>query len=128
VITVPTEMLTKREPITPPTATMPDEDNELREWARKHVERVHKLKRDVAIFLLGIVTLTGIWAVVEWQDNGAFERLSDNGNSGDWNPWILYVALVWGFFVVLDALKVFFDRPTTEAEVDRTVDRIRSGR
>jgi hypothetical protein len=35
---------------------------------------------------------------------------------------------VWGFFVVLDALKVFFDRPTTEAEVDRTVDRIRSGR
>jgi hypothetical protein len=128
VITVPTEMLTKREPITPPAATMPDEDNELREWARKHVERVHKLKRDVAIFLLGIVTLTGIWAVVEWQDNGAFERLSDNGNSGDWNPWILYVALVWGFFVVLDALKVFFDRPTTEAEVDRTVDRIRSGR
>jgi hypothetical protein len=63
--------------------------------------------------------------LVEWQDNGAFERLSDNGNSGDWNPWILYVALVWGFFVVLDALKVFFDRPTTEAEVDRTVERIR---
>jgi hypothetical protein len=121
-------MLTKREPITPPTATMPDEDNELRAWARKHVERVHKLERDVAIFVLGIMTLAGIWAVVEWQDNGAFERLSDNGNQGDWNPWILYVALVWGFFVVLDALKVFFDRPTTEAEVDRTVERIRSRR
>jgi hypothetical protein len=126
--TVPTEMLTKREPITPPSAAMPDEDNELREWARKHVERVHKLKRDVAIFLLGMVTLTGIWAIVEWQGNGPFERLSDNGNPGDWEPWILWVALVWGFFLVLDVLKVYFDRPTTQAEVDRAVDRIRSGR
>lgn len=123
---MPTEMLSDNKATAPPpAATTPAPDGELREWARNHVERVHKLKRDVAIFLLGIVTLTGIWAVVEWQDNGPFERLSDNGNSGDWNPWILYVALVWGFFVVLDALKVFFDRPTTEAEVDRTVERIR---
>jgi hypothetical protein len=121
-------MLTKREPITPPTATMPDEDNELRAWARKHVERVHKLKRDIAIFLLGMVTLTGIWAIVEWQDNGPFERLSDNGNPGDWEPWILWVALVWGFFLVLDVVKVYFDRPATQAEIDRAVDRARSGR
>ena len=69
-----------------------------------------------------MTTLTGIWALVEWQDNGAFERLSDNGNPGDWEPWILYVALVWGFFLVLDVLKVYFDRPTTEAEIERAVD------
>ncbi|HSE80503.1 MAG TPA: 2TM domain-containing protein [Gaiellaceae bacterium] len=129
VIAVPTGMLSEREPITPPPApTTPEPDGELREWARKHVERVHRLKRDVAIFLLGMATLTGIWAVVEWQDNGAFERLSDNGNPGDWEPWILYVALVWGFFLVLDVLKVYFDRPTTEAEIDRAVNRIRSPR
>jgi hypothetical protein len=125
VITVPTEMLSEREPITaPPAPTTPESDGELREWARKHVERVHKVKRDVAIFLLGMTTLTGIWALVEWQDNGAFERLSDNGNPGDWEPWILYVALVWGFFLVLDVLKVYFDRPATELEIDRAVDRL----
>jgi hypothetical protein len=105
-----------------------ESDSELRDWARKHVERVHKLKRDVAIFLLGMATLTGVWAVVEWQDNGALQRLSDNGNAGDWNPWILYVALVWGFFVLLDALKVYFDRPATQTEIDRAVERIRSRR
>jgi hypothetical protein len=128
-MTVPTEMLSKRTTTAPQSPdTAPTADTELRTWARKHVERVHKLERDVAIFVLGIMTLAGIWAVVEWQDNGAFERLSDNGNSGDWNPWILYVALVWGFFVVLDALKVYFDRPTTEADVDRAVERIRSRR
>jgi hypothetical protein len=125
---VPTELSDKNVAAPPPDAITLARDGELREWARRHVERVHKLKRDVAIFLLGIVTLTGIWAVVAWQDNGAFERLSDNGNQGDWNPWILYVALVWGFFVVLDALKVYFDRPTTETEIERTMERLRSSR
>jgi hypothetical protein len=129
VITVPTETLPEGKQAMPaPTGTTPTPDGELREWARKHVERVHKLKRDVAIFLLGMLTLTGIWALVEWQENGAFERLSDNGNPGDWEPWILYVALVWGFFLVLDVLKVYFDRPTTSAEIDRTVELLQSRR
>ncbi len=126
---MPTEMLERKVVSdTEPTAIKPESGNELREWARKHVGRVHKLKRDVAIFVLGMTTLTGIWAVVEWQDNGPFERLSDNGNPGDWEPWVLYVALVWGFFVLLDALKVYFDRPTTQTEIDRAVERIRSRR
>ena len=122
---MPAEMLTKHDPITSEaSATTPTPDNELRDWARKHVERVHKLERNVAIYLLGIFTLTGVWALVEWQDNGSFERFSDNGNPGDWEPWILYVALIWGFFVVLDALKVYFDRPPTELEIDRTLSRL----
>ena len=126
---MPTEMLTKREHVSrAPPAPAVDPDAELRAWARKHVERVHKLKRDIAIYVLGMAALTSVWVLVEWQDNGGFERLSDNGNPGDWEPWILYVALIWGFFVALDALRVYFDRPATEAEVDRTLERIRSNR
>ena len=126
---MPTEMLERKATADiEPTFIAPEPESELREWARKHIDRVHKLKRDVAIYLLGIATLTGVWALVEWQDNGAFERFSDNGNPGDWEPWVLYVALIWGFFVVLDALKVYFDRPTTQTEIDRTVERIRSRR
>ena len=120
---MPTEMLTEnRTELQPAPAPVPED--ELREWARKHVERVRKLKRDAAVFVLGMVALTGVWAVVEWQDNGRFERLSDNGNPGDWQPWILYVALVWGFLLGLDALRTYFDRPTTEAEIDREVRRL----
>jgi hypothetical protein len=40
----------------------------------------------------------------------------------------VYVALIWGFFVAVDALKVYFDRPTTEIEVDRVVRRFESHR
>ncbi|HSJ94584.1 MAG TPA: 2TM domain-containing protein [Gaiellaceae bacterium] len=126
---MPTEMLTKREHVSPaPPAPAVDPDAELRAWARKHVERAQKLKRDIAIYVLGMAALTSVWVLVEWQDNGGFERLSDNGNPGDWEPWILYVALIWGFFVALDALRVYFDRPATEAEVDRTLERMRSSR
>ena len=62
--------------------------------------------------------LTPVWLVVEWQDNGAFKHWSNNGNPGDWEPWILYVALIWGLIVGIKALQSYFDRPTTEAEVD----------
>ena len=67
---MPAEMLTKdepsaSEPLQLPTAT----DDELREWARRHVARVRRLKRDMAAYVLGMIVLTGVWALVEWQDN-----------------------------------------------------------
>ncbi len=122
---MPTEMLTENGGAVSQPATS-TQDDELRAWARKHVERVHRLKRDVAVYLLGMVSLTAVWALVEWQDNGAFERFSGGNNPGDWEPWILYVALIWGFFVALDALRVYFDRPTTEAEINRQIERLRA--
>lgn len=124
---MPTEMLTEngRTASEPAPASRTDDD-ELRVWARKHVERVRRLKRDVAIYVLGMAALTGVWALVEWNDNGAFERFSTGNNPGDWEPWILFVALIWGFFLALDALKTYFDRPTTETDVDRQIERLRS--
>ena len=74
-----------------------------------------------------MVALSAVWALVQWQDNGAFERFSGGDNPGDWEPWILYVAVIWGFFLAADALKVYFDRPTTEAEIDHQIERLRSG-
>jgi hypothetical protein len=125
VINVPAGLLTKNERVASPGIPASTVEDELREWARKHVERVRRLKLHVAAFVLGMVVLTPVWALVEWQDNGGFERWSDNSQPGDWEPWILYVALAWGLFVAVDALKVYFDRPTTEAEIDRQVRRLR---
>jgi hypothetical protein len=119
--TMPTEMLTTNGSAAPPV----DPDDELRAWARKHVERVHRLKRDAAVYLLGMLVLTGVWAAIQWQDNGAFERFADGDNPGDWEPWIFIVALVWGFFLVVEATKTYFDRPASEAEVDRAIERLR---
>jgi hypothetical protein len=48
-----------------------------------------------AAWLLAMAVLTPLWALVEWQDNGAFERWSDNSRPGDWDPWILTVGGIW---------------------------------
>ena len=124
------EMLTKngRTAPAPAAAPAPPPEDELRRWARQHVERVRHLKKSVAYFVLGMLVLTPIWALIQWQDNGAFERFSTHSNPGDWEPWILYVALVWGLLVSIDAVKVYFDRPTTEAEIDREIERLVSRR
>ena len=46
---------------------------------------------------------------------------------GDWDPWILWVALIWALVLAIFALKTYFDRPTREGEIDREVRRLRSG-
>jgi len=123
VIKVTAEVLTKNGRTTSQSVPIAPDD-ELRAFARKHVERVRRLKLHVAAFVLGMIVLTPFWALVEWQSNGAFERWSDNSQPGDWEPWILYVGLVWGLVVGINALKVYFDRPPTEAEIDREVERL----
>ena len=67
-----------------------------------------------------MLVLTPIWALVQGQDNGAFERFSTHSNPGDWEPSDLLRGSHLGVSsVAIDAVKVYFDRPTTEAEIDR---------
>lgn len=121
---MPTEMLTQGDRTASPASASAAPD-ELHEWARTHLERVRRVKFHIAAFVVGMLVLTPIWLLVARQDNGSFERWSSNGNPGDWEPWILYVALAWGMFVAVTALKVYFDRPTTEEEIDRELQRLR---
>jgi H+/Cl- antiporter ClcA len=119
---MPTEMLRRNDREAP--QQLPPRDEELRYWARRHVERVRRVKLHFAAYVLGMAVLTPLWALIEWQDNGGFERWSNNSSPGDWEPWILYVALIWGLVVGIAALKTYFDRPATEAEIDREINRL----
>jgi hypothetical protein len=74
------------------------------------VDRVNRLKFHVAAWVLGMVLLTPLWALIEWQDNGGFERWSDNSQPGSWEPWILYVGGIWALVVAGLALRVYFGR------------------
>ena len=40
----------------------------------------------LAAWSLAMLALTPLWALLEWQDNGAFERWSRNSQPGDWDP------------------------------------------
>jgi hypothetical protein len=103
----------------------PADDDELRSWARKQVERRRRLKLRASAYVLGMLVLTPVWLVSEYiRADGWPERLSHNGNPGDWSPWIIWVALAWGFYVAVTVLAVHFGRPTTEAEVERELERL----
>jgi hypothetical protein len=46
------------------------------------VLRMQRLKFHVVAWLFGMVVLTPLWALIEWQDNGGFERWSNNSQPG----------------------------------------------
>jgi hypothetical protein len=100
-------------------------DAELRRFTRRRLEHIRRLKFHVAASVLGMIVLTPLWALIEWQDNGGFERFSNDSQPGEWEPWILYVGGVWGLVVATFALQAYLDRPTTE--IDRGIRRLRSG-
>jgi hypothetical protein len=77
------------------------------------VLRIQRLKFHAAAWLFGMVVLTPLWALIEWQDNGGFERWSNNSLPGDWDPWILIVGGVWALAVLgLFGVRQVFERPT----------------
>lgn len=120
-----TETLTKEEStVSRPTPAGGPED-ELRKRARKRVERIHVVKANIAAFLVGMVVLIPVWLVVEWQSAGGFERWSDGGKPGDWDPWILWIAVPWFLWVAFVCVHAYIDRDK-EGEIEREVRRLRA--
>lgn len=124
---MPTEMLTKSEHLVSPAPPpqVPSSERDLGAAAQRQARRVRRLKIHVAAWCLAAVVLTTLWVLVEWQANGALESFGHEGNPGQWNPtlWALGVGL-WGLIVGIMALRVHFERPVTEAEVDREIERL----
>jgi hypothetical protein len=75
-----------------------------------------RLKFHSAAWLFGMVVLTPLWLLIEWQDNGGFERWSGNSRPGDWDPWILTVGGIWALSVgVLFAVRRLVARPSGDS-------------
>jgi hypothetical protein len=70
-------------------------------------ERRGRLKFHVAAWAFGMLVVTPLWALIEWQDNGGLERWSSDSQPGSWEPWVLYVGGIWAFAVVLIALRPY---------------------
>jgi hypothetical protein len=81
---------------------------------------IGRLRFHVAAWVLGMIVLTPLWALIEWQDNGGFERFSNDSRPGEWEPWILYIGGAWALVVAVFALRVTFDRSATDAGTGAT--------
>lgn len=85
--------------------------DELRRFARRRLEGIRRLKFHVAAWTLGMVVITPLNALIEWQDNGSFQRLSSNSQPGSWDPWVLEIGGIWALVIAAMAIVVYADRP-----------------
>ena len=91
-------------------------DAALRRLARARLERVSRLKSHFSVWLLAMVVLAPVNVLIEWQDNGGFQRVSRDSQPGSWDPWILFAGAIWaGVIVVVFALPVYLDRRKTKS-------------
>jgi uncharacterized RDD family membrane protein YckC len=100
--------------------------DEVRAWARESAELRRRLKVRAAAFALGMLLLTPVWVVGEYLSAGGWpQHLSGNDYPGDWSPWIIWVALAWGFYVAMTALVLHYRRPPVgEREIERELARL----
>jgi len=85
-------------------------EDDVRKQARKRLEKKRDFIAHVVTYVLVNAMLIGIWAI-----------------SGAGYFWPAWVILGWGVGLALNAWDVFFRRPITEADIQREVDRGRSG-
>jgi len=91
-------------------------DPALRRLARVRLEHVSRLKFNLAAWLLAMVVLAPVNVLIEWQDNGGFQRFSGDSQPGSWDPWLLLIGGIWaGVIVLFIALPVYLDRRKTKS-------------
>ena len=130
---MPPETLTTNERVASeavPGIVRSRDDETLRKLALRHLEHVRKFKLYLSVYVLSMLVLTPVWIVTQYETaDGWLKHLSSRSRyPGDWDPWIIWVALIGAFLVAIAGFRTYFDRPTTEADVEREVERLKSTR
>ncbi len=82
---------------------------------REQALRRLKKRRDFRSHAFAYVAVNVVlW--VAWTINGVA--------SDSWDPWPLWVTLIWGLALVFEAWEVFVRRPITEDEIRSEMDRL----
>ncbi len=107
-----------------------DRDEALRKLALRHLADVRRFKRYLFGYLLALVVLTPVWVVTQYETaDGWPKHLSTRSRyPGDWDPWIIWVALVGAVVVAVAAYRMRSSRGFSEREVEAEIQRLKSRR
>ena len=83
------------------------DETDLREEARKRVNKKRDLGAHVVVYVVVNTMFVAMWAIT--------------GAGYFWPAWVM---LGWGVGLVLNIWDVYFRRPVTEHDVDREMDRL----
>ena len=113
-----------------PEIAPPAEDEAVRTLAQRHLEHVRKFRLYVFVYLLSMVVLTPTWIISQYETSpGWLKHLSSRSRyPGDWDPWLIWVALVGVVIVAIAGYRVYTDRTDGPAELEREVERLKARR
>jgi hypothetical protein len=106
---------------------LPSEDEAVRMLAQRHLEHVRKFKLYLFVYVLSMFVLTPVWVVTQYETSpGWLKHLSSRSRyPGDWDPWLIWVALVGAVIVAIAGYRVYADRADSPAEMEREVARLK---
>lgn len=105
-------------------------DEALRMLALHHLERVRRFKRYLFVYVLSLLVLTPVWVVTQYETSPGWPKhLSSRSRyPGDWDPWLIWVALVGAVVVAIAGYHAYVDREESEGEIQREVERLKARR
>jgi hypothetical protein len=74
-----------------------------------------------------MLVLTPVWIITQYESSpGWIKHLSSRSRyPGDWDPWLIWVALGGAFLVALAGFRAYFEQPETEIDVQREIERLK---
>ena len=113
-----------------PEAAPPSEDDPARTLAQRHLEHVRKFRLYLFVYLVSMVVLTPVWIVTQYESSPGWPKhLSSRSRyPGDWDPWLIWVALVGAVIVAIAGYRVYTDRHDSPAELEQEIERLKSRR
>ena len=98
--------------------------------AQLHLEHVRKFRLYLFVYLLSMVVLTPVWIITQYESSpGWLHHLSSRSRyPGDWDPWLIWVALVGAVIVAIAGYRVYADRADNPADLEREIERLKSRR
>jgi hypothetical protein len=97
-----------------------------RQQAIKQIERRRRFWVRATMGTAAMIIVVIIWAMTEYHNAGGWptQGFSDSSSIPNvWNDWIIYPAIFWALFLAADALLVFRNKPISETEIKREIER-----
>jgi hypothetical protein len=79
----------------------------------RHREHVRKLKVYLSVYVVSMLVLTPVWIVTQYEtQDGWPKHLSSRSRyPGDWDPWLIWAALVGAALVAFAGIRAYLSRP-----------------
>ena len=97
-----------------------------RQQAIRQIERRRRFWISTIWSAIGVAILVVIWAASEYHNAGGWPIHGFSQSSGIhevWNFWIVYPVGAWLLIVAAHAWAVFGNKPVSESEIEREIER-----